>query len=140
MAEYADIKAGLIERWQTIPALTNRVLGYEPTVPEPPMMYVLAESYTRAVVGQLTVMRWRVIGRLVIKWQEFERAELELDSYLNAIAAAVDSDAYLGGRINGGMAQVGDAKGGWMYFNGIQFRIWDTFVDVLDKAPYGSGI
>lgn len=136
---YSDVKAGIIARMQTISGI-NAVLGYEPTAPDPPTMCVILDSFKRDWAGQVTTMPIRFVARIYFQWQEFEQAELQLDPFVNAVGAAIDADPQLGGMLTRGYAQVTDAKAGWISVGGVVYRILDTFIEAVDKAPYASGI
>lgn len=135
------IMAGLVERFQTVSGLI--VLDYEPTTIEPPTLYTLLDGFERSQQGQLTVMRYRFMSRLCIRWQDNEYAERELLPFVNAIPAAVDADPQLGGRISSGLARVvsaaGDAQRPLVRIGNVDYRAVDFFSDVLHKFPYRSG-
>lgn len=137
---YVTVKSALMARLSTVSGL-NSVLGYEPTAINPPMIYLLLESFTRGLSsGQLTAMEYRILCRLCIRWVDFEQAELELDPFVNGVPAAIDADPQLGGVLTQGLASVGDAKAVFVSIGGVVYRALDVTVSVLEKAPYASGI
>jgi hypothetical protein len=139
---YSTVKGGLVVRLQTLvagnPGLT--VLKYEPTVPVPPTISVLLDSYVRHQNGQQTAMIYTFRCRLYLQWQEFEQAELQLDPFVNAIAACIDQDPQLGGVLSQGIARVVNAKAQWVEVGSTVFRILDTFVEATEKGAFQSGI
>lgn len=135
---YQTVKGGIVTRLQTLVAAypTLLVLKYEPTVPVPPTISVLLDSFVRSQHSNQTVMRYKFRLRLYIQWQEFEQAELDLDPYVNAIGDAIDVDPQLGGVLDQGIASVTDAKAQWLDVGGTVFRILDTFAEATEKGPY----
>jgi hypothetical protein len=116
-------------------------LDYEPTeIQQPPIIYSLLDAFERSQAGQVTVMRYRILHRLVIAWVHNERAEQQLASFVNAIPAAIDADPQLGGRIASGLARIADGQAVWVKIGGTTFRCLDCYSDVLTKGAYRSGI
>ena len=138
---YVGLKAGVIARMKTIPGYSaeGKVLGYHPRTMSVPFIYVTLDSFTgRRTAGQLTITPWRVRCRAVFLWQENERAELELDEIAEAMPLAIEEDPQLGGAVVSGIATVPEARGGWITVSGIEYRVYDVFVEVLDKAPFAG--
>lgn len=137
---YRDVIEGLHERFQSVIAIPT-VLRYEPrTVQTTPLLYSLLDSFERTQQGQITVMRYRVLHRLVVAWQDNEQAEEAVIDLINAVCHAVDQDPQLGGRIPSGMARIVDGKSGFWQFAGAMYRVVDVYSDTLTKAPVRSGI
>jgi hypothetical protein len=137
---YDAIVAGLGVRYATISGI-KAILDYEPkTVSNPPIIYTLLDTVTRSQAGQVTVMDYRILSRLCIRWQDNEYAERELRPYVNALPASIDADPKLGGAIPSGMAAVTDIQAVFVTINGVLLRCLDMYVRVVEKAPYGSGI
>lgn len=145
---YEAVIAGLTECFLTIPSLNRQngkgqqvgVLAYEPTSIQAPALYMLLDRFERVQTGQVTAMRYFVLCRLCIKWQDNEKAELELMTYVNSIAAAVDVDPTLDGRIHSGLAKVDGAETAFVSIGNTIYRALDVLVNVLYKAPVKSGI
>ena len=70
---YTGIKAGLVTRLATVPALTGKVYGYEPTSIDPPMCYILLDNYERARDGTIVTMKYHALARVCIRWQSNAR-------------------------------------------------------------------
>lgn len=140
---YSAAIAGLKSAVETVDGL-NLVLDYEPTsLQRLPAVYLLLDSFTRTQGGQVTAMRYRVLCRLCVRWQDNEKAEWELIPFVNSIPAAIDADPTLGGAITRGVAAVAEdapAIGGFVRIGGTMYRSLDIFVDIIDKAAYQSGI
>lgn len=137
---YTTVKAGLHTRLQTVSGLVVK-LKYEPnTIQDAPAIYSILEGFTRSQASQITTMRYRTLHRLWVKWQDNEAAEIELDSFVNAIPAAFDADPQLGGAIEQGITVVTDGKAEWREIGGILYRTLDFFTEAVEKAAFGSGI
>ncbi len=147
---YALVVAGLIERFENgVTGLAQyddagnlaNILDYEPTaLHTTPTLYLLLDNFDRTQHGQVTAMRYRILCRLCVKWQDNQFAEQELIPFVNSLAAAVDVDPYLGGRVAGGGSSVADGTGTFVNIGGVLYRALDVFVEVVDKAPWESGI
>lgn len=137
---YDEVVDGMHERLLTVPGI-NACLDYEPgQIDQPPIIYSLLDGFERSTTGKLTTMRYRILHRLVIAWQDNEQAERQLRSFVNAIPAAVDADAQLGGRIGSGLARIADAQAVWAKIGNPIWRCLDCYSEVVVKAPYKSGI
>lgn len=137
---YTTVKAGLHTRLQTISDLKVK-LKYEPnTIQDAPAIYSILDSFTREIVGQIVVMRYRTLHRLWVKWQDNEQAEVQLDSFINAIPAAIDADPHLGASLPNGMAMTTDGKAEWREIGGILYRTVDFFSEAVEKGPYQGSI
>ena len=140
---YSAAIAGLATAVRGVPGL-HSVLDYEPIAfHEVPAVYLLLDSFSRTQAGQVTVMRYRVLCRVCIAWQDNEGAERELIPFVNSIPAAIDADPTLGGAITRGAAQVAEdanAIAGFVRIGGTMYRSLDIYVDIIDKAAFQSGI
>jgi len=143
---YQDAIEGLKERIETVDGAAQ-VLDYEPaSLALLPTIYLMLEGYKRTQEGQVTVMRYSVLCRLLIRYQDNEKAEWELIPFVNSIAAAIDADPQLGGRIPRGYARVNPDRDARAWFprvggtNPITYRGLDVYVDIVDKGAYQSGI
>lgn len=147
---YSDVIEGLHERFLTIdgfPAYNEdgvliNLLAYEPAVVQhTPMIYSLLVGFERVKSGQLTEMRYRILHRLLIQWQDNEEAELELMPLVQRVPASVDLDPTLGGRVTlGSGAFVGRGESGFTTISTTKYRCLDFISTVSTKAPFQSGI
>lgn len=130
---------GLHERFATVSGIA-KLLKYEPTTIQAfPTLYSLLDTVERSQAGQLTVMRYRVLNRIIFRWQDNEQAELELIPFVNSVPAAIDADAKLGGRVDSGLARVTDIQAVFVTI-GALYRALDIYTEVLEKQPFKSGI
>lgn len=146
---YAAIVEGLNERFQTVEGLEDApILDYEPTsVHEFPLVYTLLDSFTRNVeTGQVVRMGYRILHRLVLRWQDNETAEQELIPFVNSVCAAIDADNQLDGRLSGqsginpvgyigGYAKIADGMGVFVRIGGTDYRAIDFYSEVFEKFP-----
>lgn len=136
---YTTVKAGLIERLNTVSGL-NVKLAYEPeSIQDAPAIYTILDSFERTQEGQITVMRYRTLHRLWIKWQDNEAAEIELDSFVNSIPSAIDQDPHLGARLTRGVAVMADGVAEWRVISGVLYRTIDFFTETVEKGAYQGG-
>jgi len=140
---YQTMIEGLKERMETVDGAAD-VLDYEPqTIGPTPCIYLRFEGYSRRQAGQVTTMHYRVLARAVFLWQDNQKSEHELIPFVNSIAAAIDADPEMGGRVTRGSVQVDpdqSARGGWVPIGDILYRVLDVFIDITEKAAYQSGI
>jgi len=117
------------------------LLKYEPgSIQNSPTLYTLLDSFTRETKGQVTMMRYRLLHRLVVQWQDNAEAEATLWPFVHSVPAAFDADPLLGGLITMGLARVGDGQSGFVVISNTKYRCLDFFSDIPTKAPYRSGI
>ena len=137
---YATVLAGLKLRFATVPGIKT-ILDYEPTsIQDAPLLYMLFDNAPRTQTGQMTVMPYRVLCRLCIRWQDNEYAEQELIPFVNSLPAAIDQDATLGGRITSGMARVTNIQGVFVTIGNTLYRALDVTVEATDKGPWKGGL
>jgi len=146
---YSDVIDGLFEALQGISGfiqLNNEgaicnLLKYEPKVIQTtPTVYMLLDNFTREHKGQITTMRYRILMRLVLQWQENDQSEIELMPFVHSIPHQIDLDPTLGGRVNLGLAQVSEAQSGFVLISQTKYRCLDFYVDAPTKSPVRSGI
>jgi len=134
----AAIKAGLITVVKTV---LPRTYGYEPQTIEAPMAYVLAAGGEVADKGQMLLDRHNFTVRAVVRWTENEQAELQLDTLIDSLPAALRSHLTGGSTLArqtltslGAMnaAYTGYTPSFWNV-SGVTFRICDFAVTLLDK-------
>jgi hypothetical protein len=133
---YRDVLTGLHTVFEGVSPPIPVLLRYEPTaIHQTPTLYSLLDSVDRQRQGQINATRYRVLNRLVVRWQDNEHAEEELIPYVDALAAAIDSDAHLGGAISSGIATVNNMEAVFVSIGGVIYRALDIYADVLYKTP-----
>lgn len=146
---YSDVLDGVYEQLQNLTGFvqTNdddeivNLLKYEPKVVNTtPLIYMLLDTAARQQKGQQTHMRYRVLIRLVLQWQENDQSELQLIPLVNEIPYRIDQDPTLGGRVNMGLAQIGDIQSGFVVISGTKYRCCDFYLDCETKSAVKSGI
>jgi hypothetical protein len=137
---YEAVVEGLHERFATVKGIMA-ILDYEPkAIQTTPTLYSLLDRFDRSQEGQLTVMKYRVLNRLCIQWQDNEQAERQLAKFVNPLPASIDKDPKLGGRVSRGMAWVTEAPTGFFSIGDTTYRVLDMYVEVLTKGAFKSGI
>lgn len=130
---YATILAGLHTRLVTVTGL-NAVLDYVPTaVQDPPIVYSLLQRASITRSGQVVATTYRILHRVVIRWQDNEQAEIEASSFVNAIPAAVAADPHLGGALVSGYADISECDSGFADIGEVTYRILDFYSTVVEK-------
>ncbi len=129
---------GIEERMRTIDGLQTILLGEPQSVHNFPALYGAYERFTRPLrnappARNLTGMDHLFVLRLVIQWVDNPQAEMQLLSLLDAIPDAIDRDPKLGGRITGGMAYISDGAAGFAKIGGVDHRVVDYTLHVLEK-------
>lgn len=138
---YVTCRAALHEVLKTVQPKIPVILAYEPKqLHDFPTLYTLFNTAERGTAVGVTAMRYKLVCRLCFRWQDNEGAELETEPYINALPAAIDADAGLGGALNSGIAQVTALQGVFVSIGGTVYRAIDYTVDILEKAPRLSGI
>ena len=134
---YPATIAGLKERLESVDGL-NLVLDYEPTsLQRLPAVYILLDSFRQ--VGELPVYIYRILVRLLVRWQDNEKAEWELMPFVNSIPAAIHADPTLGGLLVGGRANVdpdAPAIAGFVRIGGTMYRSLDVYLMVKDREAW----
>jgi hypothetical protein len=117
------------------------LLKYEPrSIQTSPTLYTLLDGFVRDTSGQVTAMKFRILHRVCVQWQDNEQAEAELLSFVHALPAAVDADPTLGGLITKGIARISDGESGFIIISGTKYRSLDFFSDIPTKGTYRGGI
>lgn len=130
---YAAIAAGLQVRLKTVPGL-KAVLDYAPTsIQIAPLVYSILDSADFIQSGQVQAVRYRVMHRLCVRWQDNERAEQEITPLVDAIPAAIKADPYLGGALKSGGAAMVRIETAWVTIAGTEYRAVDFYTDILEK-------
>lgn len=135
---YAQCVAGLKSTIGAAhPALT--MLDYEPTsVQQPPAMYFFLDTVKRVEAGGVITMHYRIKCRLCIRWQDNERAEREVEPYVNSVPACITAAPRLG-FLTAGYAIMPELESGWRDIAGTTMRVVDFIADVLEKGTEGTG-
>lgn len=144
---YEKVIDGLEACFQAVEGI-KIVLRYEPTtVQDAPLMYMLFDEAPRTQTGQVTVMPYRILCRLCFRWQDNEKAELELIPFVNRVPAAIDAAPNLPiptdpptSAIASGMARVIAIVGGFTTIGDVLYRSIDFTVEAVDKGPFKGGI
>lgn len=137
---YDAVLAGLHARYATVDGI-KAILDYEPrAISNPPVLYSLLDTVTREQTAQLTIMRYRILSRLCVRWQDNEQAERELRPFVNSLPAAVDADPQFAGALARGMARVTDIQAVFVPINGVLYRCLDVYCEAVEKATVRSGI
>jgi hypothetical protein len=132
---YRDVLTGLHTVFEGVSPPIPVLLRYEPTaIHQTPTLYSLLDTVNRQRQGQIRAATYRVLNRLVFRWQDNEQAEEELIPYVDAIANAIDSDAHLSGALDSGLATVNDMEAVFVSIGGVIYRALDIYVDVLEKT------
>jgi hypothetical protein len=134
------VYAGLAERFATVNGIKKIILGEPTGAVDPPVLYTAYESFERSQAGQITTMTHRFTHRLMLRWQDVAQSEAQLLSFVNAIAAAVDADPKLGGRIHSGMARLSEATSGFVTISSTKYRVIDFTTTTLEKGAWQGGI
>ena len=130
---YATVLAGLHARLATVPGL-NAVLDYIPTsVHEPPILYSRLERGSITLSGQLQATTYRILHRVVIRWQDNEQAEIEANAFMASVPAAVNADPWLGGTLTSGSAYILEWDSGFAEIGEITYRVLDFYSTVVEK-------
>ncbi len=130
---YAGILAGLHARLATVSGL-NAVLDYVPTaVHDPPIVYSFLESATIARSGQVRTTTYRILHRVVIRWQDNEQAEIEASGFVNGIPLAIEADPHLGGVLASGYAETRECSSGFAEIGEVTYRVLDFYTTVVEK-------
>ena len=146
---FEHVLDGLHERFVSVSGLPKyneagalvNILKYEPgAIQYTPTLYSLLDGFTRDRAGQLTIMTYRILHRLVLKWQDNAAAELALLPFVHSIPAAVDVDPTLGARITKGLARMSEGQTGFVIISNTKYRCLDFFSTVPTKGDFGSGI
>lgn len=136
---YATILAGLHARLETVAGL-NAVLDYVPTaVHDPPIVYSLLQRVSITRSGQVRSTTYRILHRVVIRWQDNEQAEIEASPFVDSIPLAVEADPQLGGALISGYADISECESGFAEIGEVVYRILDFYATVVEKSEVNHG-
>lgn len=130
---YATILAGLHVRFATVAGITN-ILKFVPTsIGDLPTLYSVIESVSITRSGQIRATHYRIMHRMLFRWQDVEQAEIEILPFVDSIPLAVEADPHLGGAIVSGFAEINEMNAGWVDIAGTTYRTLDFISDVIVK-------
>lgn len=129
---------GLEERFRTVDGLRTVMLGSPSGDLDLPGLYTAYQSFGRPLrnappASNITGMQHVYATRLVIRWQDFQQAEMQLLTLLDAIPDSIDEDPRLGSRVGAGYAWCSDAITGFAEIGGVTYRVVDYTIHVLEK-------
>lgn len=129
---------GLEERFRTVEGLKTIILGEPTGGHELPCLYTAYERFTRPLrnappARNLTAMDHTFAHRLLIRWQDFEQAEMQLLTFVDAIPDAIDRDPKLGGRLTKGYAAISEGITGFVTISNIKYRVIDFTSAIIEK-------
>lgn len=129
---------GLEERFKTVDGLRNIILGEPTAAHDLPCLYTAYERFTRPLrnsppARNLTGMDHVFVHRLMLRWQDFEQAEMQVLIFVDTIPDAVDRDPHLGGRLTRGIAAISEGITGFQTISGTKYRIIDFTSTVIEK-------
>jgi hypothetical protein len=117
------------------------LLKYEPrSIQTSPTLYTLLDTFQRNTSGQVTAMKFRLLHRICVQWQDNEESEAELLTFVHSLPSAVDQDPTLGGLITMGLARISEGQSGFVLISGTKYRSLDFFSDIPTKGTYKGGI
>jgi hypothetical protein len=130
---YQAILTGLQTQLKTVVGI-RAVLDYVPTsVQTAPLIYSVLDSAEIVRSGQVRAVRYRILHRLCVRWQDNERAEWEIIPLVDAIPAAIEADPHLGGVLTAGYAEINEIEAAWVTIGGIEYRVLDFYSTVIEK-------
>lgn len=130
---YSTVLTGLHVRFATVAGIAN-LLMYEPTaIHDLPTLYSLFQDVSITRSGQIRAVHYRTLHRLLLRWQDFEQAELEVIPFVDSIPLSVEADPHLGGVIVSGFAEINECKAGWTEIGSTTYRSLDFYSDVIVK-------
>lgn len=129
---------GLEERFRTVAGLRTILLGSPTGDMDLPGLYVAYQQFDRPLrnsppARNVTGMHHIFAARLIIRRADFQAAEMQLLTLLDAIPDSIDLDPKLGARIASGMAWCADGVTGFAEIGGATYRIVDYTVHCMDK-------
>jgi hypothetical protein len=129
---------GLEERYKTIDGLRSIMLGSPSGDLDLPGLYTAYSQFARPLrnappASNLTGMDHLFVSRLILRWVDFQAAEMQLITFLDLIPDAIDRDPRLGRRLAGGMAYCSEGITGFATIGGVEYRIVDFSIRILEK-------
>lgn len=129
---------GLEERFRTVAGLRTIMLGSPTGDLDLPALYTAYQSFERVLknappASNITGMQHIYAVRLVIRWVDFQQAEMQLLSLLDAIPDSIDQDPRLGSRLTKGYAWCSDGVTGFVDIGGVTYRVVDYTVHAFEK-------
>ena len=125
-------------QFRTIPGFgPNNVLPYEPASVSPPLIYSVLERID-PVDGPRKGYRYRFVHRLVLRWQDNERAEEHLLVLVTRMRTAIEADPGLtwtdpdtGRRIETPSAR--ESISDYVPISGTMYRVHDLYTETTEK-------
>jgi hypothetical protein len=129
---------GIEERFRTVAGLRTILLGSPTGDMDLPGLYTAYQAFTRPLrnappARNLTGMQHLFASRLVIRYVDFQAAEMTLITLLDAIPDSIDLDPRLGGRLTKGMAWCSDGITGFAEIGGATYRVVDFSIHCEEK-------
>lgn len=130
---YETVLEGLHERFATIASIAA-ILPYEPTALHSyPTLYSMLDDFDVTRRGQVVAIRYRILHRLLFRWQDNERALAELAPYVNDLIDAVAADPHLGGRLTNGYSEIVDGETVFAVIGGTECLALDVYSETVEK-------
>jgi hypothetical protein len=130
---YATVLTGLHVRFATVTGIAN-ILKYVPTsIGDLPTLYSVIERVEITRSGQVRATHYRIMHRMLFRWQDYEQAEIEILPFVDSIPLCVEADPHLGGVIVSGFAEINEMTAGWVDIAGNTYRTLDFISDVTVK-------
>ena len=111
------------------------ILDYVPTaIQDTPILYSLLDNLEITRSGQIRTQHYRILHRLLVRWQDNEMAEQQVIPYVNSIPDAVEANPHLGGVLVSGYAEINECDAVWVTVAGVEYRALDFYSTVIDKT------
>lgn len=138
---YADILQRFNQAFITVVPPIGAVYHYQPTTLQVlPAMFSRLQGFTRSIDGGRVHMRYRIAHVLCFMFQDSEEAELEMESYINAVPHAVDVFQSTGGIVSPGMAEITSGDVMMVNVGGVAYLAIVFYSDTVEKAGRLTGI
>jgi hypothetical protein len=138
---WATALEGVVERLQTLTGLEAVITGYPRTVQTSPLAYTALLRVEPLRTGDVKARRYTAQIGVLVRWQDFEAAELELAPFANSVPDAFrpktrDADGHpygtLGGRVN--IAELNPGEGGFTTVAETAYRSITWELEITDKG------
>jgi hypothetical protein len=111
------------------------ILDYVPTaIHDTPMIYSLLDNLEITRSGQIKAKHYRILHRLLLRWQDNELAEEQIIPFVDSVPDAIDADPHLGGALVSGYAEINECDAVWVTVAGVEYRALDFYSTVIDKS------
>jgi hypothetical protein len=130
----ADVLDGIEDRLETISGLTV-LIGAPTSVHALPAIYTILDGITWEQYGRTLAPRYRLLHRVVVRWQDNAQAEVELAEFANSIKAAIEADHHLDGLLGDSAGvEIRNADADWIEIGGTLYRCLDIYSEILDMT------